>query len=240
MSDTHFDSVTTLPADLVTTGMQVNKFSGHYVELSRDPKWFDWDAFDAAVDRYDGSDFVTIDDDAYRKALPGVQFQTNVFPKGNAVRISSRTSPGAKKPKPAQDVTAQDEDDVVFEVCQEILDWIVDALCNQLDIQVDENELRANVYSTFTNLKRTSENGFANFYSSSSGTNSSWEYRTVYAYRQPGESDKFFSMVTTIQLEADVESESWWWGLVGSTTATFEATITAEKFGVTKGFKDPA
>ncbi|EPQ55390.1 delta-endotoxin CytB, partial [Gloeophyllum trabeum ATCC 11539] len=190
--DTHFDSVTTLPADLVTTGMQVNKFSGHYVEISSDPKWFNWDAFDAAVDNYHGSDFVSIDIDEDRRALPG------------------------------------------------ILDWIVDALHNQLDIQVDESELRANVYSTFTNLQWAHSSGFADFSESSSGTNSSWEYRTVYAYRQPGDADKFFSMVTTIQLEADVESESWWWGLVGSTTATFEATITAEKFGVTKGFKDPA
>ncbi|EPQ55392.1 delta-endotoxin CytB [Gloeophyllum trabeum ATCC 11539] len=228
-ANTPFDSLTKLPGDLVPTGMQVSKFTGHYVHVSSVPKWFDWYGFAAAVTSYRGDDLVSVPIDTGRRALPGITLKTDVVPNSDVVEISSDTSPGDNQALQARRV-------IVFEI---ILDWMIHILHDVLGVAADVSELRANVYTTFTNLQWAHSSGFADFSSSSSGSNSSWEYRTVYAYRQPGETNTFLSMVTTIKLEADIRSESSWWGLTSSTTARFCATIRAGQLRATKGFTDP-
>ncbi|KZT27159.1 delta-endotoxin CytB [Neolentinus lepideus HHB14362 ss-1] len=209
--------------------MQVNKFSGYYVHLTVNPKYFDWNGFVAAVNNYHGGDLFPVPIQSPKKS--GVTLQHGIIPGSEVVQISSDTSPGDNEA-----LAVRGAADVALST---ILNWMIYILHDVLEIAVNVQELRATVYNTFTNLKWASSSGFADFSSSSSGSNSSWEYRTVYAYPKPGDPTKFLSMVTTIKLEANITTQSSWWGLVSSTTARFYANITAMKLSVTKGFKSP-
>ncbi|THU89954.1 delta-endotoxin CytB, partial [Dendrothele bispora CBS 962.96] len=193
-ANTPFDSLSKLRSDLLPTGLQVQKFSGHYVRLDTAIKWFDWHGFFCAI----SSDKPALG----RTDIPILNRQVEI------------------------PVSA-------------IVNWIVYIFTQVLGVLIDSNEIYATVENTFTNLKWASENGFADFSSSSEGTNSSWEYRLTFASPHPTRPDVFFSLVTTIVLQADIKNESSWWGLVSSTTARFVCTITALKLSVTKGFKDP-
>jgi hypothetical protein len=103
----------------------------------------------------------------------------------------------------------------------------------------DVASLTANIEATFTNLEVAYNEGFASFSKSSSSYNSSWEYRIVFAMPNPDLVNDFYSLVTTIELTADIKEKSSWWGLVGSTKKNFGAHITAMQLVVTKGFRDP-
>ncbi|KIY61619.1 delta-endotoxin CytB [Cylindrobasidium torrendii FP15055 ss-10] len=51
-----FQPFSKLPGSLVPTSLQVMKFSGVYVHIDDDKKWFDWASFKSAVDNYSGDD----------------------------------------------------------------------------------------------------------------------------------------------------------------------------------------
>jgi hypothetical protein len=51
-----FDRYSKLPEALVPTSKQVMKFSGRYVKIDKDLKWFDWKAFLAAINAYQGDE----------------------------------------------------------------------------------------------------------------------------------------------------------------------------------------
>jgi len=123
-----------------------------------------------------------------------------------------------------------------------MVDKIVAFLRDVLSILLPESEilaLAATIESTFTNLKNAQSNGWADFSKSKSGENSSWEYRVLFAFPNPDLPDFFYSLVTTIKLEANIKEESSWWGLVGSSSRNFSAQIDAMELVVLKGFKDP-
>ncbi|GAW06465.1 volvatoxin A2 precursor [Lentinula edodes] len=97
-----------------------------------------------------------------------------------------------------------------------MVDKIVDFLRVVLSVALSEEDISAlskNIETTFTNLKEAKDNGWADFSTSSSSSNSSWEYRVLFAFPNPDLPNFFYSLVTTIKLEADIQEESSWWGL---------------------------
>jgi hypothetical protein len=123
-----------------------------------------------------------------------------------------------------------------------MVDKIVNFLVEALSVAMDDGAIKAltsTIEATFTNLKEKSSNGFLDFNKSNDGSNSSWEYRIQFAFLNPDLEDYFYSLVTTIKLEANVSDESAWWSLVSSSSKSFSATIDAMKLVVKKGFKNP-
>jgi hypothetical protein len=111
-------------------------------------------------------------------------------------------------------------------------------LRDDLGITIGAEEIAENIRTTFTNLKWAGEHGFADFYSARNGKNSSWEYRIVFAVSQ-SETEEMFSLVATINLEADIKDKSTWWGLEQSSSQRFTAHVTAMKLLASEGFVDP-
>ncbi|KZT27157.1 volvatoxin A2 precursor [Neolentinus lepideus HHB14362 ss-1] len=126
----------------------------------------------------------------------------------------------------------------VSTMVDKIVAFLRDALSVALSAK-DVIALRANIESTFTNLEEAKERGWADFSSSSSGHNSSWEYRVLFAFPNEDLPNFFYSLVTTIILEADIKEESSWWGLVSSSKKNFSSQIDAMELVVMKGFRDP-
>lgn len=120
-----------------------------------------------------------------------------------------------------------------------MVDKIVKFLLEALSVVIDAGELAATIEATFTNLKSAKSNGWADFSKSSASSNSSWEYRILFAVPNAELEDFFYSLVTTIKLEADITEESSWWGLVSSSSKNFSATIDAMELVVQKGFRNP-
>lgn len=104
---------------------------------------------------------------------------------------------------------------------------------------IDPVELVATIVVTFLNLKGVSEKGWANFSSSSSSHSSSYTYRVLFTFPNPHLPSDFYSLVSTIELVADIKEESGWWGLKGSTSKNFSAEIDALELVCTEGFKAP-
>jgi len=110
-----------------------------------------------------------------------------------------------------------------------------------ISVSLSESEiamLKADIKRTFMNLKMTSEYGWADFSKSTSG-HSSWEYRVLYMFPNPDLPNFLYGEVTTIKLEADIEEQSTWWGLEGSSSNNFAAKVDVMELVVMKGFKDP-
>ena len=120
-----------------------------------------------------------------------------------------------------------------------MVDKIVKFLLEALSVVIDAGELAATIEATFTNLKSAKSNGWADFSKSSTSSNSSWEYRIMFAVPNAELENYFYSLVTTIKLEADITEESSWWGLVSSSSKNFSATIDAMELVVQKGFRNP-
>ncbi|THU89956.1 volvatoxin A2 precursor [Dendrothele bispora CBS 962.96] len=194
----YFNEFSKLPANLVTTSLQVMKFTGRFVKL-QDPKSFDWSGLQNAINAYKGDD-LTFD-----------KFKENTINQSEAT---------------------------VSTMVDKIVDFLRIVLSVVLNPQ-DVAALRKNIETTFTDLKTAKDNGWADFSKSSSGQNSSWEYRVLFAFPNPDLPDFFYSLVTTIKLEANIKEESSWWGLQSSTSKNFSAAIDAMELVVMKGFKDP-
>ncbi|KAL0060785.1 hypothetical protein AAF712_012428 [Marasmius tenuissimus] len=89
--------------------------------------------------------------------------------------------------------------------------------------QEDIDALHKSIELTFTDLKTAKEKGWADFSGSSTSS------QLVLAV----------SLVTTINLEANIREEHSWWGLTSSTRRNFSAKIDAMQLIVIKGFRDP-
>ncbi|OCH88328.1 delta-endotoxin CytB [Obba rivulosa] len=194
----HFDTFSKLPPALVTTSIQVTKFSGSYVKFGSDQEIasFDWISFKAAIDAYKADDL-----------------SFDKFKNTTIARSESTVNVMADK--------------------------IAQFLLEALSVIIDKKELAATIEATFTNLKSASSNGWADFNKSSTYENSSWEYRVLFSVPNPDLADWFYTLVTTIKLEADIQDESSWWGLVSSSSHNFSAEISAMELIVQKGFKNP-
>ena len=116
---------------------------------------------------------------------------------------------------------------------------IAQFLLDALSVVIDKTELSATIEATFTNLKSASFNGWANFSKSNNSQNSSWEYRVLFSVPNPDLPNWFYSLVTTIKLEADIQEEESWWGLVSSSSHNFSADISAMELIVQEGFHNP-
>ncbi|KAJ3814070.1 delta-endotoxin CytB [Lentinula lateritia] len=193
-----FQSLAKISSDLLPTELQLMKFAGHYLRLSDETQWFDWDSFLQAVLDYTGKDLPTLG----RANEP-------IIPRDELSAVS------------------------------DITDYIVYFVTQVVGVSMDASAIYDTVLNAFTNLKWASESGFADFSSSSTGTNSSWEYRITFSAPYSGSSDSFLSFVSTIYLEADITNESSWWGLVSSSKQHFHCDITGLKFQVVRGFQDP-
>ncbi|KAJ3845858.1 delta-endotoxin CytB [Lentinula lateritia] len=111
-----------------------------------------------------------------------------------------------------------------------MVDKIVDFLCVVLSVALTEKDISAlskNFETTFTNLENARDNGWADF------------SMMLFAFPNPDLPDFFYSLVTTIKLEADIKEEKSWWGLVHSDRRNFAATIDAMELIVLRGFKNP-
>ncbi|KID93809.1 Delta-endotoxin CytB, partial [Metarhizium majus ARSEF 297] len=112
-----------------------------------------------------------------------------------------------------------------------MVDMIVKFLADALNVDMKENDKKALAYTieaTYTNLNEKSSSGFLDFSKSTDGHNSSWEYRIQFAFPAPGSHNYFYSLVTTIKLEADVSDKSEWFGLVSSSSKSFSAMYQGE------------
>ena len=126
----------------------------------------------------------------------------------------------------------------VSDMVRKISEYILGTF--QVSEALDIKELTATVEATFTNLKYSSESGFADFSNSSSSSNSSYEYRIAFSFPDSFDSSKFRCLIATIVLRANIEHESSWWGLASSTTKDFSADISGLQLIVTSGFVAPA
>ncbi|KAK4224108.1 delta-endotoxin CytB [Podospora fimiseda] len=123
-----------------------------------------------------------------------------------------------------------------------MVEKIVKFLVEALSVVMDEGDIKAltsTIEATFTNLKEKSSNGFLDFNKPNDRNNSSWKYRIQFAFPNPDLPDYFFSLVSTIKLEANVSSESEWWGLSSSSSRNFSTAINAIKLVMAKDFKIP-
>jgi hypothetical protein len=120
---------------------------------------------------------------------------------------------------------------------------IVDFLKKVLNVVIDVSALTARIESTFTNLKTEATNGFLQFQTSKNSKNSSWEYRVLFAvdpHPENPDANRFYSLVTTIEIGADITEETGWWGLTANTKKNFYANITGIELVVRDDFKAPA
>ncbi|KAF5228876.1 hypothetical protein FAUST_10778 [Fusarium austroamericanum] len=118
---------------------------------------------------------------------------------------------------------------------------IVESFIGNFQIFNHENVttlLHNTIEKTFTNLEEESSNEFVDFSKSPGGQGSFWEYRVHIAVPNPSSPNSFHSLITTIKLEADVSEMSDWWGLTGSSTKNFSATLNGMKVEVEEGFKN--
>ena len=123
-----------------------------------------------------------------------------------------------------------------------MVDKIVKFLVETLSVIVDPasiESLTSAIEATFTNLEEKSSKDFLDFTESSDGHTSSWEYRIQLAFSSPDLPEYFYSLVTTIKLEADIVEKSGWWDLTGSTSKNFSATINTMELLVMMGFRNP-
>ncbi|KAF9256852.1 delta-endotoxin CytB [Marasmius fiardii PR-910] len=121
-----------------------------------------------------------------------------------------------------------------------MVDKIVDFLKLALGVVLSAADIAAltqTILTTFTNLKVAESKNFADF--TKTATNSSWQYRIQFAFPNPDLPDYFYSLVTTIKLQAEVHEETWWFQLVKETSSNFSAEIDSMRLAVQKGFKDP-
>ncbi|KAJ3814067.1 delta-endotoxin CytB [Lentinula aff. lateritia] len=219
MSDdpTTFNQFSKLPQNLVMTAMQVMQFSGHFVDLKQ-PKTFRWDQFLNGINNYKGMSIDCVTFSRLRLSLL-VLGDDLTFDKYQNNRINQQSA-----------------------TVSTMVDKIVDFLCVVLSVALTEKDISAlskNIETTFTNLENARDNGWADFSMSSSSSNSSWEYQVLFAFPNPDLPDFFYSLVTTIKLEADIKEEKSWWGLVHSDRRNFAATIDAMELVVLRGFKNP-
>ncbi|KAJ8077080.1 hypothetical protein PM082_001503 [Marasmius tenuissimus] len=119
---------------------------------------------------------------------------------------------------------------------------IVDAL----RLTISPNLTGENIVALYKSLEKTSTSldvaktsGWADFSKSSSGSESSWQYRVQFAFPNPDLPSYIYSLVTTIKLEADIKDEASWRGLQSDTKKNFSAEIEAIEFLVMKGFESP-
>ncbi|KAF9258011.1 delta-endotoxin CytB [Marasmius fiardii PR-910] len=218
-----FDSLSKLEPGLVPTALQVSKFASHYLHIETNPRWFDWDSFIQAISRYAGDDLVLV-------AIEDRQPMSSDSSSGRYLFKIASNDPSALPRAPPLGIPIP---------VTEIVDWIAYIITSVVGMPFDRPPVHAIVENAFTNLKWATESGFADFHSSSTGTNSSYEYRVQFAAPIGGSSDLFLSFVSTLALEADIKTESSWWGLTSSTEAKFVARIVGIKVRVTKGFMDP-
>jgi hypothetical protein len=123
-----------------------------------------------------------------------------------------------------------------------VVDQIVDFLRVAVGVflsAADIEALKGTIEIAFTNLREMSSRGFVDFKQSNGGPNSSLEYRIQIAFPNPDLPDYFYSLVTTIKLEANISDESEWWELSRDSSKNFSATIGAMRLIVTKGFRNP-
>ncbi len=150
------------------------------------------------------------------------------------VTMNENPPPGLNLEDEDQNIFNQEKVDISSMV-KRIVDW----LHTKYNVLPDVNQLREEVLTTFTDLEVANRSGWADFYKSHSGTNSSYEYRVVFGTPHPHTTESFSAVVITILMKADTESESFWWGLEKSTIQNFGAIVTTMKIHVEKGFKDP-
>ena len=119
-----------------------------------------------------------------------------------------------------------------------MVEKIVKLLGEGLNVTLDATDIAAmktNIETTFTNLSHSEESGFASY--SKTDTNTSWQYRIVFAFPNPDLPTYFYSLVTTIELAADIQEKSGWFGITGSSKKNFSAKIDAMQLVVNKEFR---
>jgi hypothetical protein len=120
---------------------------------------------------------------------------------------------------------------------------IIDFLGKPLNDLVDATTLRARIEATFTNLKTQSSKGFLQFKPSESDKSSSWEYRLLLSFDphpDKSKANRFYSLVTTIEIGAAFTEKSDWWNLTADTKGEFSAHLKSIELVIKDDFKAPA
>jgi hypothetical protein len=120
---------------------------------------------------------------------------------------------------------------------------VADYLKHVFKFEVDVSALTASIKFTFTNLKTEASKGFLQFQTRKDSKNTSWEYRVLFAvdpHPENSGANRFYSLVTTIEIGADIAEETGWWGLTSDTKKNFYANISGMELIVNDSFKAPA
>ncbi|KAJ3893047.1 delta-endotoxin CytB [Lentinula edodes] len=214
---TTFNQFSKLPQNLVMTAVQVMQFSGHFVDLKQ-PKRFHWDQFLNGINSYKGMSV---------NCVTVFRLRLTLLVLGDDLTFDKY-----------QNNTINQQSATVSTMVDKIVDFLRVVLSIALTKE-DIDALTKNIDTTFRNLREAKDHGWADFSTSNSSSNSSWEYRVLFAFPNPDLPDFFYSLVTTIKLEADIKEESSWWGLQHSDRRNFAATIDAMELVVLRGFKNP-
>jgi hypothetical protein len=239
-TDGGFQSVLSLPSALIPVGMKVTTFSGRFVKSNNGVKSFDWAGFEDAVIANKDLTFVQIESPPGSILIappPGDSISKckidgqDVLLRGYGYGILEITSLDCKAS--LSKATAASMPNVANSDVRAMVNWITSALDIVLHVAVNQSQLITQVSTTFTDLKWAKSSGFADFSTSNNGTNSSWEYRVVFA--SPTSSpDVFESIVATIVVSANITEESSWRD--SFTMRNFRSSITAMKISVNKNF----
>ncbi|KZT27163.1 hypothetical protein NEOLEDRAFT_1131171 [Neolentinus lepideus HHB14362 ss-1] len=230
-----FNSLSKLPENLVPTAVQVNNFVGHFVHLDANPKYFDWGDFAPAVTQYHRTDLVGVAiDTGNARGVKHCKIKDSDLDVVEIERDDNASDAPDIIPGPFGPIAMPSKGPKEISL-DNVLGWVVDTLHDVLHIQIERGELSTTITNVFTNLSWAHDNGFLS--SSSNGSNTAWEYRTVYGYPEEGEQSKFLSMVTSVTLSADVGKVSNL--LMNTTKAHFSSRIKVAKLKVTEGFHSP-
>ncbi|KAK7032130.1 hypothetical protein VNI00_013304 [Paramarasmius palmivorus] len=213
---TYFHEIFKLPEDLVHTAQQVTSFAVHFVDINQ-PRAFQFQRFLDGINNYSGKP-ITL-----RSPRTNVDISVHL---GNELTMDK-----------FQSNTVNQQNATVSTMVDKIVDYLRVVFGVTLSDDI-VGELSKNIEETFTDLKTSQTHGWANSSKSSSSRNS-WQYRLHFAFPNPDLPNFFYSGLATINVEADIEEESSWWGLRSNTQKNFSAAIDAMELIVQKGFEDP-
>ncbi|KDN42554.1 hypothetical protein RSAG8_06697, partial [Rhizoctonia solani AG-8 WAC10335] len=117
-----------------------------------------------------------------------------------------------------------------------MVDKIADLLWKVASSGFDKDAMTERVSNAFTSLETQENSGFASWSTESSGSNTAFTYRVLFAVPNKHVDTDFYALVTTIKLVADIYDKSTWWGLSKTSRHNFSAQVDTIRLACSKDF----
>ncbi|EUC60556.1 hypothetical protein RSOL_352250 [Rhizoctonia solani AG-3 Rhs1AP] len=101
----------------------------------------------------------------------------------------------------------------------------------------DKGAMTERVKNAFTSLETQENNGFASWSSESSGNNTAFTYRILFAVPNAHVPTDFYACVSTVKLVADIYEKKTWWGLQKTSRHNFSAQVDTMKLACSQNFQ---